>query len=327
MKKKVLFFLLVTAGMFFAGCKINSGATPEEKLFKENPVTIKWSDKTDSINSICANVKVFSKNNRKNIPMQQTNQYRLVIQTENGNLRTRIDTDSDFAGGVARSVITDGKELVVFDTSSNEVLSRGILPDKSDQRYDFLTASPITGRINLNLIKGESKRLALDVTDETAEKGILTVNMPEDFIKAPNGEKVVKAKIVFDTVNEVLDEVEITTIPEEGKTVTTTQVPVYEETNGQLIKIGTVTTIDTKNEKLIDGFNEDYTYYNSIEEIPEFSDEEFEKLKKSGNLFEDVNITLGNPADLSNIQTVVEIYDYVDINSVSNEEFRLLSGE
>ena len=124
-----------------------------------------------------------------------------------------------------------------------------------------------------------------------------------------------EAKIVFDTVNEVLDEVEITTIPEEGKTVTTTQVPVYEETNGELIKIGCVTTIDTKNENLIEGFPEDYKYYNSIDEIPEISQKKYEELKKNGNIYEDVGMTLGNPADLSNIQTIVEIYDYIDINN------------
>jgi outer membrane lipoprotein-sorting protein len=313
--------------MFFAACNIGNPLKPEEKIFKENSVTIKWSDKSKNIDSISANVKVFSMNNRKLTPMEQTNQYRLVIKTENDKIMTRIDTDSDFAGGLTRSVVSDGNELVIFNTASNEVLSRGILPEKEKSKYDFLTASPITGRINLDVIKEETKRLALDVIDETAEKGTMAINLPGGFMKAPNGEKVLKAKIVFDTVNEVLDEVEITTIPEEGKTVTTTQVSVYEETNGELIKIGCVTTIDTKNENLIEGFPEDYKYYNSIDEIPEISQKKYEELKKNGNIYEDVGMTLGNPADLSNIQTIVEIYDYIDINNVGNEEFRLLSGE
>ncbi len=327
MKKKVCSIFLFGISMFFAACNIGNPLKPEEKIFKENSVTIKWSDKSKNIDSISANVKVFSMNNRKLTPMEQTNQYRLVIKTENDKIMTRIDTDSDFAGGLTRSVVSDGNELVIFNTASNEVLSRGILPEKEKSKYDFLTASPITGRINLDVIKEETKRLALDVIDETAEKGTMAINLPGGFMKAPNGEKVLKAKIVFDTVNEVLDEVEITTIPEEGKTVTTTQVSVYEETNGELIKIGCVTTIDTKNENLIEGFPEDYKYYNSIDEIPEISQKKYEELKKNGNIYEDVGMTLGNPADLSNIQTIVEIYDYIDINNVGNEEFRLLSGE
>lgn len=43
-----------------------------------------------------ANVRVFSLNNRKNVPMRLTNQYKLLIEEKSGNIYTRIDSDPEF---------------------------------------------------------------------------------------------------------------------------------------------------------------------------------------------------------------------------------------
>ena len=74
---------------------------------------------------------------------------------------------------------------------------------------------------------------------------------------------------------------------------------------------------------MIEGL-EDLEYYNSIDEIPEITMEEYEKMKANGNIREIENYRLGNPADLSNTVTTIEIYEDIEINVLDDIEFRPL---
>ena len=66
--------------------------------------------------------------------------------------------------------------------------------------------------------------------------------------------------------------------------------------------------------------------YNSVDEIPILSKAELEELEKTANVFESSEIQLGDPSDLSYTETIVELYEYVDINNVNDSEFKMLLG-
>ena len=174
---------------------------------------------------------------------------------------------SDFADGRLRSVVSNSREIAVFDSVTNEVEQRIAISEE------------------------EVKRIS--------------------------------TKVVFDVSSETLNSVEIVMQNGEGITVTSTVTPVYEEYNDEMIQIGSITVINTENKNLIEGFAEDYSYYNSIDEIEEISLEKYEELKKAGTCFE-TDVEFGNPADLSNVETIVEVYDSITINETEDSLFKIL---
>lgn len=116
---------------------------------------------------------------------------------------------------------------------------------------------------------------------------------------------------------------ELVEVDSEGNRITTTVYPMYETIKGEPVKIGQITIIDTQKAELLEGFD-DVEYFDSMDEIPILSDEEYEQLMADGVLFEEEYLEFGNPADLSNVETIVEVYETIDINKAEESMFRLL---
>lgn len=315
-------FLLIG---IFSSCKNQNLMDSPEELFTNNPVIIHWDDNTKDAESFCANVNVYTKNSRTDLYLEKTNEYCLSYKMINGLPYSRVDLNGEYNGGVARSVITNGVEMIVFNNDCNEVEARLSVPVEKNS-FDFLVASPITGRMNVSAIHSSAQRLSLDlVEDNESGKGIL--DLPSNYFNDSNGITRLSTKVIYDLQSECLDEVEIVTIDEDGVTVTSTVSNVYEEYNGDFIKIGTITTIETNNPNKIEGFEDDYPVYESIDDIPEISDSELKHLQSEGRIQETQGVIFGDPADLSNVQTTVELYTTIDINEVEDTVFRMLLGE
>ncbi len=324
MKKIFFTFSVLLLITLIISCKNDSEITKPEELFTENPVTIGWNGETSSeIESFQTDVEVYSMNNRKQTSLKKSNKYRLSLKKINGVQYSRIDMDSDHNGGIARSVITNDKECIIFNTNTEEIECR-IPVDSSFDALSFMNSENGLSRINLDKIKADAKRLSLDVTEEEDSKSIC-VSLPSDLFNSNESlTKRLSTKVMFDTINETLNEVEIVTIDDEGIKVTTTSNPVYEITDdGTPVKIGMITVIDKNNPNRIEGFPDDYPVYNSYDDIPDITHEEAEKMLKAGTAFVEKNITFGDPADMSSVETIVEKYNSVEINKIDDSLFRL----
>ena len=323
MKKLFLTFSVVLLLTLIFGCKNDSEITKAEELFTENPVTISWTGENSSeIESFQTDVEVYSMNNRKETSLKKSNKYRLSLKSINGVQYSRIDMDAEYNGGIARSVITNDKECIIFNTNTEEIECR--MPvEKSFDELSFMSSENGLSRINLDKIKTDAKRLAFDVTEENSESFCLS--LPSELFNAnENSLKRLSTKVLFDTINETLNEIEIVSIDDEGVTSTTTICPVYQETeDGTPVKVGMITVIDTQNPNKIEGFPEDYPIYESYDDIPEISPEDAEKMLATGSAFVDTDITFGDPSDLSSVETIVEKYESIEINKVDDRLFRL----
>lgn len=82
--------------------------------------------------------------------------------------------------------------------------------------------------------------------------------------------------------------------------------------------------IDSKAPNLIEGFDPDTPVYESPDDVPTLTQEEFEQMQSEGVINEIPAIRFGNPADLSYTETVIELYQDMEINTVSDQLFRLL---
>ena len=153
MKKSYLLLSLITAWVIL-GCSNNSKLTDSEKLFKDNPVTIQWDEKKDSkISSIHADVEVYTKNDRKGTSFEISNKYSMSVKLIDGVQYTRIDMGEQ-NNVAARSIITDGNEVVIINPVSNEVEMRIPALSETEKELRFFEPDNIGfGRVNLDFVK------------------------------------------------------------------------------------------------------------------------------------------------------------------------------
>ena len=320
LKQKILYgsFLLLLCGI--TGCN-NVTDDPARKLITKKPATINWENTSEEMISYSADVTVYRMNNRFDSALKKDSTYRLCTKLIDGDKYTRLDMLDASPDGQYRSIITGPQETIIFNTLTNEIQQRTVSQHEA-MDFAFLQSELGFGKVNLDLIKKEAKRLALDVTNDQ-KKSTLLISLPNEYFST-EFEKRISTKLSYDTKTETLTRIETIDVIENESTVTSTMEYVYQEIDGNYVKIGMITTIDTKYDNLIE-LNEPFTdYYESYDDIPEISDEDFEKMQSEGNIFEIPSFSLGNPADLSSVVTTVEVYDDIDINNTDDSVFKLI---
>lgn len=319
------FFKFCILGLFiFQGCKNNSNLNYADKLFKEHPATITWnSNETETIGSIHAEVEVYSMNSRKdNIP-ELSNRYNISVKMIDGVQYTRIDIGSGEEMN-ARTIITDGNEMIIYNPQSNEIESRIPALSENEKALRFFEPGNIGfSRVNLDFVKNTANKLLLDISEED-DNSSLCISLPATMLESSKFNRQISSKLVFDIENETLSSVENISIQPDGTTVTSTLSPVYEEFAGTLMKIGSVLVIETKVSEMIGVLADDYVIYDSYDDIAEISKEELDKMISTGAIHEEDFIIFGSPANLSNTETVIELYTDIKINQVEDSEFKIL---
>ena len=316
-------FALITA---FPACdntvyKIRpSGLEP----FKENPITITWNGEVKEVESYQANVQVFSKNNRKDSYATLDQTYRMAMSTIGDRVLTRIDLD---LGGDTpfRSVVSDGENTLIFNPDTQEIGYSINDPTAQSPLNRVFGQMTSLSRVNLSLIRQEAKRLSLDISEEFEDGiNVLLLELPPALLPKQGSDTIISSRAVFDLSNDTLLETEVVMKLEDDTIVTTTVEPVYEEVNGVPVKIGQVTEINSQAPGLIENVDPGIPIYNPSDDLPVMSLSDLAELEAAGNVFEDTGITYGNPADLSYVETIYEVYGDIEINNTPGQLFRLL---
>ncbi len=320
MKNKIGFYLIL-GGIIICSCSNTNGKSDTESLLKDNPVTINWEDKTTKeITSYSSEVEVYSKDNRKNLNYSLVNKYKLNTKKIGETQYTRLDMLLDSMAN--SSIVTDGETSILFNNKTNEVAYKIKNENNISSDLSFFSESSLISKLSLDSIKTSAKRLNFDLTEDKS-KGVLSLQIPSEYFNKECVDKRISTKVKFDIANETLFEIEIIDKKEDGTIETSVNNPIYQDVDGVPVKVGSITVIKKEVQTLIDGFNEDIQIFNSPDDIPTLSDEEYEKMKSTGQLFE-TEVTYGNPADLSSIQTIVEINKAVEINKVDDAAFKML---
>ena len=311
--------------VFATGCNNSvQQKSPRYDPFSENPITITWKGESSEVESYQANVQVFTMNNRTDTYATLNQTYRLAISTANDRVLTRIDFD--YENDIPfRSVISDGENTIVFDPMTEEIGYRIQSDDFQSPLYRIFGQQTGLSRINLPSIREEASRLSVNMREENEDgRMVLLLEIPPALIPKHGNDTIISSRAAFDIINETLLETEVIIKLEDDTMVTTTVTPVYEDSNGIQIKIGQVTVIDSKTPELIEGVDPDIPIYNSPDDFPLISSEELAELEKTGNVEDAVGIIYGDPADLSNVETIYEIYQDIKINNTPEQLFRLL---
>ena len=317
--------LLFIATLILSGCRYLMDEQHVGGLthYTDGDVIIQWDGNPETgVQSFQANVLVYVMNNRHDIAPVFDHDYRLSVSTINNKLISRIDFNNDFP---FRSVISDSEEAIVFDPETEEIGYRIPLEKPESPLYRVFGQQSILSRLNLSLIRDEARRLSLNMHEETdGEASKLLIELPPDLLPQNAPDTIISSRAVFDILHEVVLETEVVMIREDGTNVTTTATPQYMDIEGVPVKVGMVTVIDSKAPGLIEGFDPDMQYFNSPDDIPTISQEQYDTLMAEGNAYEIPFMTFGNPADLSFVETVYEVYHDIAINSAPERLFRIM---
>ncbi|MCK9171197.1 MAG: hypothetical protein M0P01_12355 [Treponema sp.] len=300
------------------------GRNDAQELFEQNPVTVTWENPGagGNIESYEADVEVYSMNNRKDTALTLQNKYRMSMKTINGGQYVRIDMDPDYNQGSARSIVSGKEGTIVFNTQSGEIQYR--LPAEEnalpEDLVPFLSGNALT-RMDVDGIRNECRKLSFDIQDKT--DGEMLIQLPSALFPSDGYESRSSTSMLFDTADGTLVQTQVVCIESDGTEVKTDCYPVYEDKDGTPVKVGMVTEIISKAAQLLDN-DETGVYYNSIDDIPEISDEEYERLTAEGNITQTDHVSFGNPADPGYTETIAELYQDVHINTVSDSQFKML---
>ena len=173
------------------------------------------------------------------------------------------------------------------------------------------------------MIRAEASRLAFDM-DDNKETGLLTLNLPPNLLGSNADDRLISSRVSFDTHTDTLHEAETVHIREDGTKITTNTIVLYEDKDGEPVKVGSVTEITYDNPNKITGISEDVPIYNSEDDIPKLSQAEHAALQEQGTVVPNEQLIFGDPGDLSYKETVVEVYQDIGINMAQDTLFKLL---
>lgn len=327
MKRKISksFFIVAIASTFILGSCKNDSQNSVPRLFEENPATVTWdTSKTDCIDTFAATVSVYDDSNRRAGGAKLREQYKMAVKTVADKQYVRFDFPAK-EKVAAKTVMSNGTDTIIVDTKTNQIEKR-ITASESDLKLindlGYIISQENFSKIDLSRIKTEATKLALDMSEDKSEK-VLSVSLPSKYFSTDK-EKRLSTKVSYDTTNELMETVETVTEMEDGSIVTVTTSPVYEEIeDGLIIKIGQYSIIDKKSDIRYEGL-EDIEYFESLDDIPELSQDEYEQLVDAGNAVTIEDMPLGDPADPGSIETIIELYDNIEINVIDDSVFKLI---
>lgn len=322
----MVLLLIVSFCIAMTGCNNPVDQKKVDQLMTDKPVSVRWNPgESNEIESFQADVEVYMMNNRKDTGATLQDKYRIATKLIDGTRYTRVDMDPQMYQGQTRmSVISNEKEIILFDPDT-EVVSMRLPIDDVEVSADLSFLGLETGfsRLDITDIRQQANRLSMKIEDDDTS-GLMILELPTELV-GNFSDKRISTRIAFDTTEETLQLVEtVDYVEEDGSTITTTMQPMYQEVDGTPVKIGMITVIDTQIPNLIEGDWSEIPIYNSLNDIPTISDQEFEELQAAGKIHEAPPSTFGNPADLSSIDIMMELYSDVQVNETPDSTFRLL---
>jgi hypothetical protein len=272
----------------------------------------------EEMTSFSADLVSFRGNNREVGGIQEVERFRISMKEIDGEIFTRLDFPaSQFADGIARSSLSSSEEMFLFKTASNELEQRIPLNLPADVNHpfmDFTSRFLIQAKIpNFTRFRSTMYDMNLDMM---IEQSSLKVALPN--------EGYTKFELTFDLEEEVLRKTESEEILEDGTIVSSSIEYVYQEIEGELVKVGHIHETSYDMNYLYDDSDFGLPIIESEEEIEEMTLEEIQAMEDQGYLSYEIEPVLGDPADPDYTITEVQLYEDIRINDEDEAAFRIL---
>ncbi len=328
-KKRIFIFIgsVIISGLMIA-CQPGSAGAGNSESSSARIVTIQNDDKsTGAINSYQAVVSEISITPRIPGDTGVSREYRLYTRKTEQGMNLRIDfSEGYFGDGVCRSVYSDGKELVVFVTATNQVLER--MPvDSNEAMAGVSSADAFMGRIDVDTAIARFRSLSYSIKED-AVGGYTVVEMPADnyaggISTRSGGEyQLAGTKLLFDMNNDVILGSEMVMNNSDGKTIVNHSY-IYQVEDGIPVITGEITEMNriTEYSENIEG--SPFPQYNSVDEIPDITEEEIAEIESGEGYICDDNPLLGDQNDGSVTTLTIKTYDQIRLNGTDDSVFRI----
>lgn len=322
MKAKFILTTLLLGTLSLISCKNQPTDNSVMKLLEENPSSINWNPDSNKkqVESYSANVSVYTMDSRKSKDLTLDNKYRITSKNISNDMCFKIDIPKEYAAEKPKTYYSNSESFVICDTASGTVEQRIPLEKQNiSNDLEFFSNLNTFSKINISEVLETSQRLSFDINNE--DEQYMEISLPSKYFN-DNTYQRISTKICFDKNQETVTQIEIVEIDEEEKEITTTIMPVYEIVNDIPVKTAEVSiihTIDPNAEQVENPYG-----LSSIDEIPEISEKEAKKLMEDGVMFESIDYDLGLFDTSDYTETIVEVYETIEINNVEDSVFRVL---
>lgn len=328
-RARVLLLLAVRAAslIFLSTCSPPAAKSPEAAQGRTpKPVSVIIQKASSGNESFQADVEVYSSSNRDLKGFKLTQKYRLSTKSLDGVVFTRIDFDPAFTGtGRARSVISNGREIVLFDPTTLEVQQRMAIPAETQDLVSRIPARAMPGHIDTAALRATAKRLSLDLYEDPGTHAMVLRTIPgADQSKL----RITSPAILLDTSTDTIVGSQATVTDSSGNTVSMEQHYIYQPEGDQLVTVGEVDTVtSTPAQPAVttgDPAAMDQTpVVNSADDIPAITDSEQADMESQGYTLAETEPFIGDPNNAGSTQTIVKEFDDVQVNTLDERLFRL----
>lgn len=320
--------LLLLISGFFLSCTVGQDpASAKESFVVEHvPAIISQPSQSGEIESFQAEVKIYSSIDRKPSSAHLVSQYRLATKIIDGTIYTRMDFPEDQEHTIAaRTVVSNGKDLVLLDSASGKVEYRLPVPEQAADLIQNTSQRPTTlfQKINVTQLRETFKDLQWDM-ESNEGRTRWVVNFPLQILSRFNavpGQQIKSFKLYLDEANGTVAGSEQVMVQEDGTIITTKNTTIYTEKDGVPIPIGMVEdshydlpyTIDTS-DSAVGPYNEDTA--------PEISPEKARELIENGQAIE-INAMTGDPSNPDYTEQTITLYDSIELNTAPDILFKV----
>ncbi len=213
----------------------------------------------EEIRNLSANVRVYLEEENK-APII-TADYKMYVEKSEDSQMIRLDFPST-DGTSPITVLSDGQESVIINTSTEEVISRNI--NTSDLDAEQRKINKLVKNYNFGRIDKSSFRAAISGYEVTYDKTTkeTSIELSSKYLKNEK-EKCLSTTVIYDSDTGLLKKTEIISEIENGIICTTTSSPEYQLfDNGNYIKTGLTTIIKYKNKS-----DENHSYKMVVREV------------------------------------------------------------
>lgn len=264
-------------------------------------------------------------NDRKPNSYRTMGKYRLMLKTVDGKLRTRLDFSPLNAEERASTVLTDGTDVIIYDTATKQISQR--LTVNTPLAGVTTISQRIMGRIDPNAFKSGMARLSFDTTQDSTGRYAFYAAPSAVLQKMTgvNGATVSDFRLVFDLQDDAVQGTEQVQVTPDGEKITTDVNYQYQMVQDQPVLTGQVVEEHHEFPNKLDAGPDLLPQVVNTDDIEEITQEQNDQLTAQGQSFP-LDITTGDRTDPNYTLTTFTTYDNISVNATPDSDLRIPGG-
>ncbi len=326
MLKNVFFLSVMLLSVSCNNESVSSKSVNVAEQQNNDIVSIEYSDiMNEPITDFYANVKEYSFNDRKIGSFKNVAEYRINLKRINDKKVYRMESIAlEGVNDKPVTTIYDGVNLISFYTGTSQVLFKQPYSTPAGMNT-FENRNVIASRVDLKGIVEQYRKINCDIIEDKNKKQV-SISFPANSILLKSlGSNISSYKLVYDLVENVLQETEMIMQDSEFElTKTIKGVSFYTDVNGVKILTAEVMSVKKDYKNNVDVSDSTAPVINDPSEIQEINQDDLQGIIDNGGIVvEQDEPLLGDPADADNTDYFLRVYEDINLEEVDKNLFKI----